>query len=84
MYYCYYVVLTGCWQGPDPASSLSTQRMTISIDVQTEMILLMMSSKPVRNMQRLTIEISSSYTDVSRCTVNKTLKLITMLNKFRH
>jgi len=34
----------------DPASSQSTQRMTIPTAVYTELILLMMSSKPARNM----------------------------------
>ena len=42
----------------DPASSQSTQRMTIPIAVYTELILLMMSSKTARNMQRLIIEIN--------------------------
>jgi len=35
---------------PDPTSSQSTHGMTISIAVYTELILLMMSSKPARNM----------------------------------
>jgi hypothetical protein len=34
----------------DPASGQSTQHMTIPIAVYTELILLMMSSKPARNM----------------------------------
>ena len=36
--------------GADPTNSLSTQRMTITIAVYTELILLMMSSVPARNM----------------------------------
>jgi hypothetical protein len=34
----------------EPASSQSTQRMTIPIAVHTELIILMMSSKPVRGL----------------------------------
>jgi len=47
-----FVVLTGC------CSSQSTQRMTVPIAVYTELILLMMSGKPARNMYRLVIEIN--------------------------
>jgi hypothetical protein len=35
---------------PDPASNQSTQRITVPIAVYTELALLMMSSKPARNM----------------------------------
>jgi hypothetical protein len=34
-------------------------RMTVPVVVYTELILLMMSSKPARNMYRLTIEVNS-------------------------
>jgi hypothetical protein len=46
-------VLTGCC----PAAS-QNKRMTIPFAVYTVLILLMMSSKPARNMQRMTIEIN--------------------------
>jgi hypothetical protein len=39
-------------------SSQSTQRMTVPVAVYTELILLMMSSKPTRNIQKLIIEIN--------------------------
>ena len=45
-----------CWLAA--ASSQSTQHMAIPIAVYTELILLMMSSKPARNMFRLIIEIN--------------------------
>jgi len=35
---------------PDPANSLSTHSMTITVAVYTQLILLMMKSKPARNM----------------------------------
>jgi hypothetical protein len=48
-------MLTDCWKSPDPASSQSTQRMTIPIAVYTGLILLMMSSKqPVNIMDDYT------------------------------
>jgi len=59
--------------------------LAIPIADYTKLIfLMMMSSKPARNMYRLTIEINkqkivplvaSCYRDISRCTVSKTLNL---------
>jgi len=42
----------------DPANSQLTQPMTLPIAVYTESILLMMSSKPTRNMYRLITDIN--------------------------
>jgi hypothetical protein len=47
-WYSHAFMLTGCWQDPDPASN--HKRVTIPVAVYTELIFLMMSSQPARNM----------------------------------
>jgi len=46
---CHAFMLTGCWQDRILPTASQHKHMTISIAVYTEQYLLMMSSKPVRN-----------------------------------
>jgi hypothetical protein len=80
---CHAFMLAGSCQLPVNINAWHT-----TIAVYTDKYLLIMSSKPAWNMWRLIIEINwkwivhpfGSYcTDISRCTVNKTLNLFTLI-----